>query len=304
MTRLIVRGVLGRLVGIVLAGCVAVPAPVAEPFRSPLRGPAVHQVFLPHLTWDGHFGKGLAVTYNSAGIDACADAHVLGAGWLYSWNSTPPQCNDVVSLPMIFSWDSLSDCPVLPPAPLTLLFNEPSSATQANISPVDAAGLIYHLVEECEPRVWASPGQISTDTFDGLVWMTETWDAYRAKFGHWPPIPVMAIHCYTWQGRAQVCIDRLQAALDWTAAHDMRGVLVTEVAILPCYVGIEVAVIENDKLYTWVMDQPRVLGYAHFAQLVRGDEVWAIKPATCNTSLFDWKTRELSPFGVWYRDVP
>lgn len=291
-------------VAIVLAGCVEAPRPIIpQPrlFESPLAAPMiVHKFYLPALLMSEGYGKGGALTYS--GIDGCGDAQRLGVHWLYNWSSAPPICWMTSALPMV--WDRTAPgpgrtCPVLAEGPLALLWNEPSWMTPP-LTPDEAIELTHWIIEECDAgRHYASPAEISTDGVDGLQWMDAWWHGYVAKYQRAPLVEVMAHHCYSWQS-ASVCMYRLQAALLWAKAHGLRGVLVTEMAVLPCVIGQERALAENAALVDW-LQQPKILGYALFATRIRGDEVWAFKPGlACSTALIDGTTGDLTAWGQWY----
>jgi hypothetical protein len=285
---------------LLLASCVVAPPISPLPTPAPRVLPTQsHRVYLPFSNYTDHFGKGAAMTDSIA--NGCEDALYVGAHWAQNWSPSWQQCWGITYLAMQQGRDSGVGCPVLQDAPITLMLNEPEWYDPP-LDVYDAARMIHRWTVECYPnRRWASPAGISTDTADGLAYTARVWDAYYELYGEAPRFDVAAHHCYSWS-TGDVCIQRTQAVIDWAKAHGIRGVLITEFAVLPCATSPEVAIRENDKYVEWMKHNPDVLGWAFFATRYFGTEGWAFKPADrCLTTLMDAVTGEPTKFGEWYK---
>lgn len=286
-----------------VAGCVEAPRPLPEPptFRSILAVPQPKAVYVPLVAGPSdRLGKGLAATYSA--VAGCEDARRLGAGWLYDWSAYPPECEHLVSLPMVWRFGSKS-CPALGDGPVVLGFNEPDRPDQMNLTPDEAAVLWHRLTVECYPdRVFATPAVfLSQSSVRGLEWMSDWVTAWVRRYGETlPPARYMAVHCYSWTTGA-ACIQRLKEAEAWARGHMLDGMIVTEWAVLPCGIGSAAALRESELVRAWLDANPYVVGHAWFAGRIRGDETWGFKPhLACDTAMLDFQTGELTVYGVWY----
>lgn len=283
-----------------LTGC-SVPLPRPVPERSILAVPEKHVLYLPLARMDAiSFGRGAAVPHEYTQW-GCEDAQKIGTSWLYDWGPQPPECPGVKSLPMIWRWTNMAVCPQIAPGDPILLFNEPSGFDQANMNPLLAAEVTYFLTEICFPnRRFATPAGVATDTQDGLIWLTQWWDYHVQLYGKAPRVELLAYHCFTW-GTADGCIRRIDEAIAWGKARNLQGMLITEMAVLPCLQGDTKALVEAERLIQALKSRPYVLGWAWTSTRIKGSEGWWFKPADkCNTSLLDFVSGELTSYGAWY----
>jgi len=287
------------VLALLLAGCAPTTRPIPLPFSSPLAAPH-YDLYLPLTVSPIRLGQGVTLTHTDQ-FDSCQDAGQLSVAWAYDWSATPPQCPNQVALPMIWRWRDVGRCPVVGQGPLILLFNEPDRPDQANLPPEFAAEMTRHLTETCFPtRRFATPAVLATDNYSGLAWLDAWWNAHVARYGAPPRTEIVAFHCFSWS-TADVCVARLEAAIQWSRAHQLRGVLITEFAVLPCVIGDARAIAEAEALTYWMATQPEILGWAWTSTRIQGEESWWFKPAErCNTGLFDFTTGALTPYGRWY----
>jgi len=279
-------GLLLMLFLFLLISCVAVPAPA--PFSSPLGGPDM-LLYLPVIKTDLNYGRGVGLTY---GI--CNDVQIIRARWYINWGTVTGSCATAIHVPVV--WGTFSECPVTGPGPLTLGFNEPQRADQANLTPTEAAVLWHKLTIECaSQRLWATPSAIND-----LYWLTDWYNAYITMYGIAPRADLVNVHCYSWSG-ADACIAYLRQVQDWARARNIPGVIISEWAILPCSLGETQAIVEAEKVQAWMETQPNIVGAAWFAARIYGNEEWILPPGgpACNTTLVD-TSGALTAFGQWY----
>lgn len=277
---------------LILAGCVGVPEmPEPRTFLSPMRA------YLPLASRPGTFGKGGALTYSA--ISGCEDARKIGAQWAYNWTPEGIDCPGIASLPMV--WERrYGVCPVLGPGNPVLLWNEPSNAAAwgTAITPEQAVHLTHFQATGCYPgRQFATPAEFGGQGgADGTLWLSQWWDGFVEKYGVYPPVSVMATHCYA--SDAATCIASLSRDIAWATERNMP-VLVTEWGIVPKWTGsTERAMTEADALLRWMQAQDEIIGEAFFSTRQTGYEAWWFGGPT--TGLIDPATGALTAWGRWY----
>lgn len=293
-----VRDAMIVLIGLalVLPGCQAVPGayPGPQPYPGIVSVPVVHPsvVYLPQVAMgyrplEGK--KGVAASYVT-----CSDVERMNVTWYHAWGPNPPICPGIEAVPGI--WGELYlDEPLGGNSEWVLGFNEPDLESQANITPTLAAEL-WREVEQIHPDrklVAPVPSQYN------LTWLQEFYAAYGDQFGEAPRLDALAAHCYS--RYASECMTVLDWYLSQAWEWEIGEVWVTEYAMFPCGGNsMADAVAEAEKLRAYLEAQPLISRYAWYTTKIMGDEwFWGIP--TCNPSLIDWYTGQLTPFGDAYR---
>lgn len=244
--------------------------------------------------------KGVGNTYN-------VDPTLVGARWHYGgtrspdvavqWSAFPGEWDGVESVPMTWAVRNMGQ-PVGGNSPYVLGPNECEFASQCNATPLEVAEA-WALQETAYPdKRLVSPAVVN------LEWLTQWWDASSALNGRPPRCNAVAFHCYagwTWQEAANTCIARVGEAVSWAKERGIKEVWVTEFAYLPCWPdGVEGSILFMQAMIDYFESEPMVTRYAWFQMAYRGDEPWAFG-GTCNTSLANVHTWELTPLGEAYR---
>ena len=175
---------------------------------------------------------------------SCADVIASRVGWMHDWSMRPRDCGIPVVCQAWGLGSELQDPD--PRCEIVLLWNEPSVAGQANISPqvtADRWGPV-----EVRRTTWGK--EISTPC-DTTLWLTTWANAFKAANGRWPTFDWVCIHSYPAAYTAQQAIDATMAVVNgaksWSLAHGGDGrVILHEFGVWPVWgEGITQAYIEG-----------------------------------------------------------
>jgi hypothetical protein len=217
--------------------------------------------------------KGLAVTEWRP-----TDAARVGATWCYNWSPGGKPCGDDVEF-IAMIW--CADVPAyIAPSRKLAGANEPDQPSQCNKSPREYVATWRMIEERFGDRALIAP----VPSQEHLDWLLEFRREYIEQVGAPPRFDYLAMHCYV--SHAEHCIAILdfytRLVDEWGIAG---GVIVTEFAIFPC-LNPSGYLAEARKLIEHFEDEPRVAGYAWFANAI--DETawwWYGLGAACNSQL-------------------
>lgn len=267
------------------------PAPAATP-HAPTGGQFF--VFLPFVK--GGVAKivpkkGIGLTYGD-----CTSATAVGAVWEYGWSTSPASCAGIENIPMI--WGATDVNATLGGNSQWIMgFNEPDSASQANISAANAAALWRQIEQKYPSRKLVSPAPSGANP----NWLVSFRDAYVAAYGTPPRLDALAVHCYAWS--VSTCITQTQMFDTWATSWGTPEVWVTEFSFPPSAPSSQAQAIQEGQTYiSWMESDPMVAHFAWFASKIQGTESWAIP--TFYTPLVDWNTGQLTAFGTMYLPFP
>lgn len=232
---------------------------------------------------------GVGATYNQ-----CAYMPLVGAKWYYNWGISPPLCSGVEAVPMIHRAADAGKA-VGGNSTWILWFNEPELTGQNNyITPEQAAQLWNANIDFYVGKKHVSPAV--TD----LSWLSRFLVLVPQKPN------ALAVHYYAWRD-LDAEIARTKEFLRQTVAlaqtHSISEVWLTEWAGLHGWMGQDAALEYERRMLIEVLPSfPQITHEAWFQLSYRGDEEWAFG-VDCNTSLIDYNTGQLTPFGQVYKDV-
>lgn len=274
------------------------PAPVPPQPPTAQRAPSdTFFVFLPFIrggspvTPPSPVKKGLPLTYND-----CAIATTVGATWIHAWSTTPPNCTGTENIPMIWGAGDVN-ATLGGNSQWIIGFNEPDSASQANISPAVAATL-WRQIEQKYPTkklVAPNPSGASPD------WLVDFRNAYIAAYGTPPRLNALGVHCYSWYAELGTygCIPHTRKFMDWATAWGVSEVWVTEFSFSPTSPSSPSQALQEANTYiTWLQNQSMVTRYAWFASKIQGTEWWSLP--SFYTPIADWNSGTLTAFGNMY----
>ena len=231
---------------------------------------------------------GVGATYRQ-----CPYMATVGAKWYYDWGISPTLCGGVEAVPMIHRVADVGKA-VGGNSTWILWFNEPELTGQNNyISPEQAAQL-------WNANIGAYPGKkhVSPAVTD-LSWLSRFLVLVLQKPN------ALAVHYYAWRDLAAEIArttEFLRQAVDLAQRYGIGEVWLTEWAGLHGWMGQDAALEYERRMLTEVLPSfPQITHEAWFQLSYRGDEEWAFG-VDCNTSLIDYNTGQLTPFGQVYKD--
>ena len=230
---------------------------------------------------------------------SCEDMITSGAGWLHDWTMHPKECG----IPVVCqAWGLGSENETPDPrCEIVLLWNEPSIAAQAGISP--QVGADRWLFVEQQRDEWGV--EISTPC-DEATWHSVWANEFYAANGRWPVFDWVCIHSYpaafTAEQAAASTVAAVEGARVWSLAHGGDGrVVLHEFGVWPAWgEGITE---DYMRLVVPQLDEAGVM-YAWFALSGVGDYITNGSPYAeyYDTSLVD-EVGELTPLGQAYRGL-
>ncbi len=297
--------VLGTLIGgAIFLALTNVPAWAQNPTPVPPKPTPVRRapsntnvIFIPFLQISGTVTppaapkKGLPLTYND-----CASATAVGAKWIHAWSTTPPDCAGMENIPMIWGASDVN-ATLGGNSQWIIGFNEPDSASQANLSPAVAATLWRQIEQKYPTRKLVAP----TPSGAAPNWLVDFRNAYIAAYGAPPRLNALGVHCYSWYAELgdYGCIPHTRKFIDWANAWNVPEVWVTEFSFSPTAPSsLDQSLQEANTYITWMKNQSLVTRYAWFASKIQGTEWWAIP--TFHTPITDWNSGALTLFGNMY----
>jgi hypothetical protein len=249
------------------------------------------KVFLPLIVGTGTVTppvvrkKGIGLTYHQ-----CADVTSMNAGWQYDWGDHPQSCRSD-NVPMF--WNNIGNL-TTSYSSWIMGFNEPDLASQANLTP-DQAAALWRQVEQKYPSakmLAPVPSQQNPN------WIVDFRNAYIARYGTAPRLDALAMHCYAWD--ANYCISYGQWFKNLATSWNIAKVWVTEFAFLTCnYQSVQQAGAEMVRFIDWMELDPMIARYAWFAARIQGTEDWSFPPE-CNTALVDFNSGQPTYYGQLY----
>jgi hypothetical protein len=271
---------------LILAGCVASPAPTA--FDSPLAVPMPRRSFVPlAIAGQGKVGVGVDRAYAD-----CKHIAQLGARWYYDWSPQPIQCPGAEAVPMLWApGDGVTNPPIA--SRYLLLLNECDRPDQCN-TPPEAAAVAWRGWEQQYPdRLLVGPNTSRA----GMEWLLAWHAAYIRLYGEQPRMWALGIHCYNPAGWCEDWTTaNIALAREWTQSGQ---VWITEWSTTGCYYSqprpdsVDAALLDAARLQAWFEAQPEVARTAWFVTKL---------PGICQTALIGPDDR-LTPFGLWYQTL-
>jgi hypothetical protein len=174
-----------------------------------------------------------------------------------------------------------------------LWFNEPEIAKQSNLTPEKAAQL-------WNANIGVYPGKkhVSPAVTD-LSWLSRWLVLVPQKPN------ALAVHYYAWRDLGTEIArttEFLRQAVALAQTHNISEIWLTEWAGLHGWMGQEAALEYERRMLTEILPSfPQITREAPFQLSYRGDEEWAFG-VDCNTSLVNYYTGEITPFGQVYKD--
>jgi Glycosyl hydrolase catalytic core len=268
------------------------PTPTPQQKSTTLRAPVgSFQLFIP-MVQGGTASqtapkKGAGLTYQD-----CASATEVNAVWEYGWAPSPPDCAGIENIPMIWGAGDVS-ATLGGNSQWIMGFNEPDSASQANLSPAQAATLWYQIEQTYPNRKLLAPAPSGADA----NWLVDFRNAYIAAYGTPPRLDGLAVHCYAWY--ASQCIPFTQQFESWASSWGVPEVWVTEFSFATTSPSSpSQSLQEAQQFISWLEGQPQVTHLAWFASKIQGTEWWL--PPGFDTPLANWSTGQLTSFGTMY----
>jgi Glycosyl hydrolase catalytic core len=246
-------------------------------------------VFLP-LVLAGPPLRGLAFTSGD-----CADVLALEPAWTYNWWPAAQVCAPgIEAVPMVWGAANVGQL-AGGSSPWLMGFNEPDLTSQANLTPTRAA-LLWRDVEELYSRyLLVSPANSHGDVlgWNGEPWLVQFRTAYWARFGRWPRLDAIALHCYSDLPTCQAAVD---VALDWAQEWGTQGVWLSEFGYSDCPLWGGTAAAQRFMREMVAYCEARGVRYAWFTNRLPGNHD-SYMPPGCSTVLLDYETRALTPLG-------
>ena len=231
--------------------------------------------------------KGGALTYQD-----CSTATAVNASWEYGWAPSPPNCAGIENVPMIWGAGDVN-ATLGGNSQWIMGFNEPDSASQANISPADAATLWRQIEQKYPDRKLLAPAPSGANA----NWLVDFRNAYIAAYGTPPRLDGLAVHCYAWY--ASQCLPFVQQFEGWASSWGVAEVWVTEFSFATTSPSSPSQSLQEAQTFiNWMAGQSQVTHFAWFASKIQGTEWWL--PPGFNTPLVDWNTGQLTSFGTMY----
>jgi hypothetical protein len=172
-------------------------------------------------------------------------------------------------------------------------FNEPDSASQANVSPTDAAPLWRQIEQKYPTRKLLAPAPSGSNP----NWLVSFRNAYISDYGTPPRLDGLAVHCYAWY--ASQCIPFTQQFESWANSWGVPEVWVTEFSFSPTSPSSPSGAIQQAQTFiNWMEGESKVTRYAWFASKIQGTEGWASRYFI--TPIVDWNTGALTTYGNMY----
>lgn len=270
------------------------PTPVKKaPATVAPRAPAGGQflVFMPLVQVSGqqkaHTKKGVGLTYPD-----CSSATASGAAWQYGWSPSPAACAGVENIPMMWGAGDVN-ATLGGNSQWIMGFNEPDSASQANLSPANAATLWRQIEQAYPTRKLAAPAPSGGNT----TWLPAFRQSYISAYGTAPRLDALEVHCYAWS--ASACIQFTQVYEGWASSWGVPEVWVSEFSISPSAPNTLSQSLQEAQTYiNWLEADSMITRFAWFASKLQGTEAWL--PPTFITPLTDWNTGQLTTFGTMY----
>jgi hypothetical protein len=241
---------------------------------------------------------------------SCDQLALLKAQWHYVYGTHPHVCPElgIDHVPMIWGWQYVGS-ELGGNSQYVLAPNEPDIRSQANMRPDEAVVFWQEVEKQCPEPIKLVGLNLAFIYKDwdvrkaALEWLDEWWGLYKEADGnedHDPPrLDALGIHAYgTFEDCRQAALD----AIVWAKAHNVLQVWLTETGHHPCWEGgVEATVEFVWKLLNWASrdsEAARLTRLAWFMTSFDGEQSWwwPAGPA-CNTSLIDWETKELTPWG-------
>jgi len=236
--------------------------------------------------------RGAGATYAAnSGYERCAAMAELGLGWYYNWGSDPGVCPGVESVPWI--WNDAVPATLGGNSRWTGLGNECANANQCNRTP-------QQMVDAWE---------IALERFPGRKWVVANsyyYDWAQEFLTLAPRTPdAIGVHCYMTQfGPWEGCKDHILRYIGLALNYGVPEVHITEFGYVPTEgEGPERAIEWMGEMIEWFESQPMITRYAWFQLSYAGSESWAFGVHR-NTSLVDFETGAVTPFGEAYRLTP
>ena len=268
------------------------PTPTPTPRSSAPQNPrTIYYVYLPLIQSNpasaAPLKKGVPLTYPD-----CAIVTAVNASWEYAWGPTPPDCPGVENIPMI--WDSSEINYTLGGNSQWIMgFNEPDSASQANMSPAQAAAGWRQIEQKYPTRKLLAPAPSGANA----SWIVDFRNAYISAYGTAPRMDGLDVHCYRWY--ASECTDHTQNFITWANSWNVPEVWVTEFSFSPTSPSSPARSLQEAQTFiTWMENNPKITRFAWFASKIQGNEWWL--PPTHNTPLVNWTTGLPTTYGAMY----
>jgi hypothetical protein len=231
--------------------------------------------------------KGAALTYQD-----CSSAAAVNAVWEYGWSPSPSNCVGIENIPMLWGAGDVN-ATLGGNSQWIMGFNEPDFASQANISPSNAATLWRQIEQKYPTRKLLAPAPSGGNT----TWLPAFRQSYISAYGSAPRLDGLAVHCYAWQGSA--CIQYTQTFESLATSWGVPEVWVTEFSLSPAAPNTpNQSLLEAQTYINWMESDPMITHYAWFASKIQGTEPWAL--SSFMTQLVDWNTGQLTTFGRMY----
>ncbi len=269
------------------------PTPTSQPKATAAPGgpKTIYQVFLPvvqvNVTSPAPVKKGVPLTYND-----CPSVLAMNASWEYAWSPNPPNCAGVENIPMISGSHEINYT-LGGNSQWIMGFNEPDSASQANMTPSQAASAWRQIEEKYPTRKLLAPGPSGANP----SWMVDFRNTYIATYGTAPRLDGLDVHCYAWY--AWQCTNHTQQFLTWANSWGVPEVWVTEFSFSPTAPSSPTQSLREAQTFiTWMENDSKITRFAWFASKIQGTEWWL--PTTFNTPLIHWTTGQPTSFGNMY----
>lgn len=177
--------------------------------------------------------------------------------------------------------------------------NEPEIAGQSNLTPTLGAQVWFQMEQDYPDKKLLSPAA-------NISWLLSFRSEFIRMYGHPPRIDAVAHHCYgAWSTQSAIsqCIASVNQAVTFAQVYDIPEVWVTEFAYLPCWPEGEQGSVEfMQAMVEHYKSVPEIKRWAYFQTSYYGTEPWSFGP-TCNTSLVNIETGELTIQGQAYREL-